>query len=149
MAELKRLRVREAQSRDIGLFRKLWTELLNAQRGQGSVTQASEKTMVLYEALFNTYVENHLEGVVLFVADKGVLMWGENTSIEYDDKTLIAWGDFGSAVEGVKEALIERAEEWAIEHEYKGILRQSFGTVVPSKGYKEIGTLLFKTLSNG
>lgn len=91
----KKIRVREAKSRDIGLFRKLWTAFLTENEKNGAIVRASEKNVAVYERLFNLYVEGKAAGVVLFVADHSVLMWGDGGSpFEATAKVAQAWGTY-------------------------------------------------------
>lgn len=145
MAELKNIRVREAKGRDIGLFRKLWTQFLETQRTQGSGRDV--KALALYEHLFNSYVAKEADGIVLFVADKGVLMWGEHGPLDiYTEKTVAAWGDYSDGNPDIKAALLVRAEEWAKSVGYVHVLSEAFGTAGAPEGYDEIGRMFKKRL---
>lgn len=145
MGDLKTIRVREAKPRDVGLFRKLWTQFLYGQKEQGSVRD--EKALGLYEHLFHLYMSKEAEGIVLFVADKGVLMWGDNGPLlAYPEKTLSAWGDFSDGNPEIKAALVAHAEEWAKSNGYVNVLYETFGATVAPEGYTEIGTMFKKRL---
>lgn len=77
MAEVKKLRVRDAKPTDGGLFRKLWIKYLEEQHQKGNHILPNDHNMDLFEKLFNLYVSDTWDGIVLFIADKAVLMWGE------------------------------------------------------------------------
>lgn len=145
MSELRNIRVRPAKMRDLGLFRKLWTQLLEAQARQGSLRDA--KAMTLYELLFNQYLEQKLNGTVLFVADQGVLMWGDHGPLDvYKEKTVAAWGDFSNGNPSIKAALLEKAEEWAKDQGYVNVLYEIYGNAGVPEGYVELGRMLKKRL---
>lgn len=127
MPQLKNIRVREAKDRDIGLFKKLWLELLVDQEKAGSVVRADEQTLSFYETLFNAYLNHNLPGTVLFVADKAVLMWGDSGSpLSYPEKTVTAWGHYvvPESNPRIEEKLILTATEWAREQGFGGKLSQ-------------------------
>jgi hypothetical protein len=145
MAELKNIRVREAKGRDIGLFRKLWTLLIQTQCEQGSGRDL--KALALYEHLFNRYVAKEADGIVLFVADKGVLMWGDHGPLDvYAEKTVASWGDYSDGNPEIKTALLAHAEEWAKSCGYVNVLYETFGAQQAPEGFCEIGTMFKKRL---
>lgn len=81
MAELKKIRVREAKPRDIGLFKKLWKDFLVEQQSLGSIVKGdSDRTNEVYSNVFNMYVgeEPSYQGVVLFIGEIAVVMAGDN-----------------------------------------------------------------------
>lgn len=124
MPELKHIRVREAKARDIGLFKKLWLELLEEQAGKGSIIRPTEKTLTFYEALFDAYVSGRFDGIVLFVADSGVLMWGDSGSpIEFPSKAVTNWGIFADRAD-VFEELETAAKKWSLENDFAAVLHQ-------------------------
>lgn len=145
MSELRNIRVRPAKLRDLGLFRKLWTQLLAAQATQGSLRDT--KSMALYELLFNQYIEQKLNGTVLFVADQGVVMWGDHGPMDvYKEKTVAAWGDFSNGNPFIKAALLEKAEEWAKSQGYVNVLYEIYGKAGAPEGYVDFGRMLTKRL---
>lgn len=145
MGDLKTIRVREARPRDIGLFRKLWTQLLAMQREQGSSRDV--KALSLYEHMFNLYLSKEADGIVLFVADKGVLMWGAHGPLDvYTEKTVAAWGDYSDGRPEIKAALINHAEDWARASGYVNVLYETFGVAQEPEGYSEIGRMFKKRL---
>lgn len=75
--EIKRIKVRKAKPGDHGLFKSLWMELLEAQAELGSTIIPNEHNVEAVMSLFNAYVSGDLDGVVLFVANVGVLMYGD------------------------------------------------------------------------
>ena len=104
--ELKKIRVREAKLRDIGLFKKLW------QAGIDEFT-SGKGTTAFFEELFNKYVETD-NGFVLLVADKGVLVAGE-TDAQFESAGTIAqiWGVYVSKDfrdQGIELAMINEAK---------------------------------------
>ena len=101
MTGMKRIRVREAKPRDIGLFKKLWIKLLADQNSKGSLIKANDVNLDVATNLFKMYVDSEIsgefqrEGVVLFVSDVAVLMWGDmgpNFQLEIGDKIAYGWG---------------------------------------------------------
>lgn len=80
MADLKNIRVRKAKPTDHGLFSKLWLKMLEAQHEAGSTILPNDHNLEVALQLFNAYVDGDLDGVVLFVSDVGVLMWGDLAS---------------------------------------------------------------------
>ena len=80
MAELKKIRVREAKPRDVGLFKKLWGEFLIEQEKLGSMIKGSEKNLDIYTSVFSKYVdpESGYEGVAMFIGEVAVVMAGDN-----------------------------------------------------------------------
>lgn len=149
MTELKRIRVRKAKIRDIGLFKKLWIKLLDKQSLEGSIVLSNEKTMDFYEKLFNAYVEGILEGIVLFVADKGVLMWGDSASLrDYPGKFIVDWGVYinSDVGEEVYSALWDHAFEWSKEHKFEGILIEQYKDSEEIKGFETVSKTVYKKL---
>ena len=134
MPELKKIRIRKAKSRDIGLFRKLWISLLKKNVEEGSIIIPTSEAMAMYETMFDRIVDGDLDGIVLFIADKGVLMWGPNESLfEYSPGNLVfAWGHYvvPDSLEGIEEALLKEAEIWAREKGYSGIMTHFHKDVV-------------------
>jgi len=93
----KKIRVREAKPRDLGLFRKLWVEFLKEQSEKGSFILNTEHNLRVYEAVFNLYTEKTIPGTVLFIAEDAVLMWGQAGKDELEtDLGVIAqgWGTY-------------------------------------------------------
>ena len=112
---MKKARVRNATVRDAGLFQKLWFQMLVAQSESGNIIYANEHNLDIYLGLFEAYVEEEAAGVVLFVADTGVLMWGEAGSpfeTAVGLKPCTGWGQFVSPEargKGVLDAMIGEA----------------------------------------
>lgn len=131
MSGVKKIRVREAKARDLGLFRKLWAEFLQDQAGKGAKVADSARSLRFFEKLFDIYAAGAFEGTVLLVADKGILMWGDAGSpVEYKDgKTAMAWGSYVVPVENeaaIYEALETKAIEVLLEQGFKGVTRAVF-----------------------
>lgn len=106
MSELKKIRVREAKARDIGLFKKLWQDgIEESDSGKGST--------VFFEELFDQYVESG-EGFILLVADKGVLIAGEaKTQFEAVGTIAQIWGIYVSKDfrgQGIELAMLNEAK---------------------------------------
>jgi hypothetical protein len=137
--ELKKIRVREAKARDIGLFKKLWGEMLEKQ------DSVIENDSGLYEDLFNAYVDGKLNGVVLFVADKAVLMWGGHVSpLKYPNKPVVAWGMYatGDSAEAIEVALKKHAVEWSKKNDYESLLVQVSRSSAGIEGLEPVATIL-------
>jgi hypothetical protein len=148
MPELKKIRVREAKARDIGLFKKLWLELLEKQHSEGSVVLAGDQTLAFYEALYTAYIDGRFEGVIFFVADKGVLMWGDSGSpLQYPGKTVTAWGHMAHD-DKINEALLEAADTWAKEKGFEGIIAQTPVQVPPSDGFTPFAALVYRVIDS-
>ena len=99
MGELKKIRVRKATMRDIGLWRKLWTQMMEEQHKAGSPVLPNEHNLKVMEAIFEAYVAGDLEGVVLLVSDVGVIMYGDMANpqqLAYGDKVAYGWGQYVS-----------------------------------------------------
>lgn len=150
MAELKKIRVREAKLRDVGLFKKLWAESLQQGAKAGSIVAATERTLDAYVKLFNVYVEGDYEGIVLFVADKGVLMWGcAGSPMDYSAGRMITdWGFYATSEssEDIQRALLEHALGWATDHKFNGILTEVHGDSKHPAGFEPVLTVLYKAL---
>jgi hypothetical protein len=148
--ELKKIRVREAKPRDIGLFKKLWAEHLEASAKAGSIIAATEKTLDVYVKLFNMYLAGDYEGVVLFVADKGVLMYGDaGAPLEHVHGRMVTdWGHYSTsgAPEGLEDALQTHAQAWAVEHGFDGVLVDAYGESKHPAGFTPVITVLYKAL---
>jgi len=146
MSELKKIRVRKAKERDIGLFRKLWGQLLEQNTEQGSIIVPNSNLLSLSEEYFNLYVNNIYEGIVLFVADKGVLMWGEtNSLLEYKPGNLVVgWGFYvvPDSSDEIEKALFSYAENWAREKGYDGVQTQYYNK--PLEGFTSWTTFAYK-----
>ena len=83
MAELKKIRVREARPRDVGLFRSLWSQFLREQQEAGSIIRGdSEKNLEIFTNVFKTYVDKEASeydqhnGIALFIGEVAVLLVG-------------------------------------------------------------------------
>jgi len=150
MGELKRIRVRKATTRDIGLFRKLWASLLEQNAKDGSVVLPTDQSIRLYESLFNMYVEQSTEGVVFLVADRGIAMVAKDTSgLEYRDKTAVLWGLHSSGDDRIQQALLDSVEEWVLANDMAGLVMQSGPKTEPLEGFEPAGTIRYRTLTGG
>ncbi len=74
---IKKFRVRKATKRDLWLFKKLWMKMLEEQAAKGSLIKVSEHNVDVAATIFEAYTEGDLEGVVLFVSEVGVLLYGD------------------------------------------------------------------------
>src|SRR5574338_277088 len=91
MSKHKKPRVREAKPGDRSLFKKMWTELLEDQNKKGFPVKATENNVEVYAKIFDAYVGGRLKGIVLFIAEDAVLMWGERGVDIFDTE----WDDAG------------------------------------------------------
>lgn len=149
MSELKRIRVREAKIKDIGLFRKLWLRLLEEQSKRGSLIKISQKTINFYENLFNLYIDKQYKGIVLFVADRGILMAGDyDHPLDCNVKPIMNWGCYAESEqeEDIKQALWDYFTSWAKENKFTGILSDKYEGLELLEGFKPISTLMYKEL---
>ena len=70
-------RVRAAKTGDRNLFKKLWLEYLTESYDtKDSEIQPDEFNIERYLLFFDLYVSERIPGVVLFIGDSAVLMWG-------------------------------------------------------------------------
>ena len=70
-------RVRQAKPGDRNLFRKLWGDYLKeAYESKDSEVQPNDFNLDRYSFFFDLYVSGGVPGVVLFIGDSAVLMWG-------------------------------------------------------------------------
>jgi len=92
MPELTKIRVREAKPRDRGLFKKLWKSYLEEERETGGIMLPTEANIETSAVMFDNYVDGTYEGVVLFVADKAVLMYGDPGMVFETTLGKVAWG---------------------------------------------------------
>ena len=102
MPDLKKIRVREAKPRDIGLFKKLWREFLIEQQQMGSVVVGdSDRNLEIFTNIFRMYVDPDVpedakyDGIVLFISEVAVMMAGDpGTNIEMSiaHKPANVWG---------------------------------------------------------
>jgi len=112
----RKIRVRDAKPRDIGLFKKLWRSNLEENEKAGSIVASTEKNLASVEATYNFYISGELEGFAFFVGDYGVLLVGTTgAAAEYNcGKTAMLWGMFireDKRKGGVATALIEEAKK--------------------------------------
>lgn len=144
MSKLKKIRVRPANSNNIGLFRKLWRGVLESHAKDGSVIVPSDQSLEAYEQLFNAYTEGSLKGVVLFVAASGVLMWGETGSLlQYTSKTITAWGSYAESdlSEEINKALFDEALKWAKDNGFKSILFETYNGSPKQEEFEQIAVV--------
>ena len=127
MPELKNIRVREAKPRDVGLFKKLWRKYMEQQQDLGSPILASDSNLELMTKFFDAYVdpESSVDGVVLFIADVAVIMWGDTGSYFETSygKTAYGWGIYVESEHRGKgmskmlyEEMFKRLREKGFEH---------------------------------
>ena len=96
--KLKNIRVRKAKSLDVGLFKVLWMKLLEEQAAKGSLIKANDHNLAVAVQMFEAYVEEDVEGVVLFVSNVACLMHGDMvTPYELSVGKKVAYG-FGQYV---------------------------------------------------
>lgn len=93
---VKKFRVREGKPRDKGLFRKLWKAFLKENSEQGHWILPNSGNLDVATFYFDKYVNKEAEGVVLFVAQNAVLMWGEDLSpiTTIFEKAAQGWGTY-------------------------------------------------------
>lgn len=108
MAEAKKVRIRDGKPRDVGLLSKLWKAYLESNEMAGSVVCSSERNLASPAIMFERYVNNESNGVVLFIADYAVFMAGESPApIDYScGKTATLWGVYTEPGRDVKDQLI-------------------------------------------
>ncbi len=100
MPKMKTPRIREAKPRDIGLFKKLWKLYLEEQHAQGTVILPTAENLEVYVNIFKMYVDPDIpeeaqqEGVVLFIGEVAMIMWGDADSVVETalGKTACGWG---------------------------------------------------------
>ena len=92
----KKIRIREAKPRDVGLFTKLWKSYLESNEKAGSVICPNDQNMAGPILMFERYVSADLRGVILFIADYAVLMAGEQAlPLEYNcGRVANLWGAY-------------------------------------------------------
>lgn len=94
---MKKVRVRKATPRDKGLFRKLWADYLDHQHKAGSFVLANDHNLSVFEGIFDLYTQELQPGIVLFIAEDAVLMWGKSSDdlIETNLGTIAqGWGTY-------------------------------------------------------
>lgn len=116
MSSNRKIRVRDAKPRDIGLFKKLWLDNLKENEKAGSIVATTEKNLAMIEATYNLYTSGELDGFALFVGDYGVLLAGATgAAVEHNcGKTAMLWGMFvreDKRKGGVATALVEEAKK--------------------------------------
>ena len=75
--KVKGPRVRHAKPGDRNLFRKLWTEYLTeSYESKDAEIKPDEFNIDRYSLFFDLYVTEKVPGIVLFIGDSAVLMWG-------------------------------------------------------------------------
>lgn len=112
--EGKKIRIREAKARDVGLFRKLWKAYLESNEKCGSSVAVTDRNLILPGRVFESYVDAPtatlpaLTGIVLFVADYAVLMAGESPApLDYTcGKVAHLWGVYVQPGHEVGEQLV-------------------------------------------
>lgn len=96
---MKQIKIRNAKKRDTGLFRKLWSAYLEeCVETKTGIVIPSKKNLDVFTQLFELYVNKQVEGVVYFVAQNAVLMWGglpgDDFETIYGKKGAQGWGDY-------------------------------------------------------
>ena len=112
----RKIRVRDAKPRDIGLFKKLWRANLEENEALGSIVASTEKNLATVEATYNLYTSGELDGFAFFVGDYGVLLVGATgAAVEHNcGKTAMLWGMFvreDKRKGGVATALVTEAKK--------------------------------------
>jgi len=129
---MKKIRVRNATIRDAGLFKKLWMQMLVAQEENGHAFKANEKNLDIYEGVFEAYVQGEVEGVVLLVADLGVLMWGAGSPFDFNvgEKVVTGWGRYVTPEgrgRGISDALIVEAKKQLTDMGFDALVGGTLG----------------------
>jgi GNAT superfamily N-acetyltransferase len=162
MPELKRIRIREATPRDRGLFKKLWKKFLAESYEKGDVVLPTDSNVEFYASLFDQYTNPNVDfnGVVLFVADVAVLMFGDDGSpLELSIGNHIAgWGLYVEPEHRRKgistllyKAAFEKSKELGFEVMLGGYLRDNpdaKGALAKATedGFQELTTSIFYEL---
>lgn len=91
---MAKVRVRKAKERDKGLFRKLWQRFMEDNFEMDGLILPTKNNLDVANFYFDKYVSGEAEGIVLFVANDAVLMWGDDLSpIETRlEKSAQGWG---------------------------------------------------------
>jgi GNAT superfamily N-acetyltransferase len=156
--KVKTLRIRAAKERDIGLFIKLWKSYIVNEYAQGSGVPASEENMEVYRDIFNLYVSGEEKGVVLFVGECAVFMFGTaGTSRIQSERDPIAngWGVYvepDHQGQGIAEALYKAAHKELKEMGFKTVgghcylENEAAWAVLDKMGYKKIQYVVVKDL---
>lgn len=153
MQELKKARVRTAKPRDVGLFKKLWMQYLEEQTKQGGLVIPSLDNVEVFANIFKMYVdpdmpeEARFDGVVLFVGEVAVLMWGESGSAATTEmgKTAYAWGIYivpdqrGNGLsDKLQQEARKRLKEMGFDSLYATVLDQnSHGLEALKRGFED------------
>lgn len=98
MIMAKKPKVRHAKAGDRNLFKKLWLEYLTeSYESKDSEIKPSQKNLETYGLFFDLYVEKKLQGLVLFIGESAVLMWGSIGATPFEMDTVhraMGWGTF-------------------------------------------------------
>jgi len=131
---MKKIRVREAKPRDLGLFRKLQAEFSADPDNEGTLVKYEPETYEFFDGLFNLYVEDD-SGFILFVGEWGMIVAGAlraEAKFKMGDVANI-WFAFVSTEgrdSGIEEALFEETMKRLQEQGYNGV---TFGTPTVGK----------------
>ena len=154
-----RLRVREAKPRDLGLFKKLWVQFMENQQAYDADVGVTERNIELYCNMFDHFVNNPEDGIVLFIGENAVLMWGSAGDSPFETncgRTATAWGVF------VEDKLRGKgAGDLLRQHAKKVLYDRGFDTVLgcvlkdnihgynsnKDSGFREIGVMIRMDLS--
>jgi len=94
----KQPKVRHAKPGDRNLFKKLWMEYLISSHESGdSEVIPNENNLEKFCIMFDLYTSKDVEGIVLFVGDYAVLMWGSIGVLPFDAKVsqrAMGWGTY-------------------------------------------------------
>jgi GNAT superfamily N-acetyltransferase len=117
---MSKVRVRKAKPRDLGLFRKLWQKFMEDNYELGHLVLPSKQNLDVACIYFDKYVSGEAEGIVLFVANDAVLMWGDDLSpIETRlEKPAQGWGVYVAPQrrrQGVSMIMREEGKKMLIE----------------------------------
>lgn len=90
-------RVRHAKPGDRNLFRKMWLDYLTESYGtKDSEIQPDDFNIDRYSLFFDLYVSGQLPGIVLFIGEAAVLMWGGigEDPFHMDTKRALGFGTY-------------------------------------------------------
>lgn len=153
-----KIRVRNGKPRDLGLFLSMWRKYLENEYAQGSGVPATDENMEVYCDIFNLYVSGEEPGVVLFVAECAVFMFGTaGTSRLQSERDPVAngWGvyvDPDHQGQGIADALYTQAHKQLKELGFKTVgghcylENEAAAAVLEKQGYKKIQYVMVREL---
>jgi ribosomal protein S18 acetylase RimI-like enzyme len=123
-----KIRVRRAKPGDKGLFLKLWAEYLGDKKlDEAGGVPVTEHNLSIFEQLFDAYVNEEWQGVVLLHAEDAVLLWGDPGGQLFESslgRQAQAWGVY------VRESYRKKGVADALRSKAVNILRQmEFDTI--------------------